>query len=143
MIRFINLKGQIFLEETFVFAWYDTITDTFQTFNGSQTWDSWDDFVFDCELDENFIRKVGSEDTKLRRYLSLFPARFNMHIKKAYAKKVLKEAQEACVDILNKKTVAPADNPELIDKLKKEKAILEAISLLKFIISNDVVIRED
>ena len=48
MIRFINLTGQIFIDDDeLYFAWYDTVTDTFLTFSGIQTWDSWEDFVRD------------------------------------------------------------------------------------------------
>jgi len=62
VLRFINLTGQI-TEGDFEFAWYDTVTDRFLEFCGSQTWDSWDDFVSDYSPDETF---------PLSRFESLF-----------------------------------------------------------------------
>jgi len=46
MIRFINLTGQITCDDDdFWFAWYDTITNTFMSFDDIQVFDSWEDFV--------------------------------------------------------------------------------------------------
>ena len=52
MIRFINLTGQVFPDDDTYFAWYDTITSTFMTFTGCQTWDCWGDFVEDYDGDD-------------------------------------------------------------------------------------------
>ena len=51
MIRFINLTGQIFIDDPQVhFAWFDTIPDEFMTFNGNQDWHTWNDFVDDLTI---------------------------------------------------------------------------------------------
>jgi hypothetical protein len=48
MIRFINLTGQIFIDDPEPhFAWFDTITSEFKIFNGSQEWNSWEAFEQD------------------------------------------------------------------------------------------------
>ncbi len=72
MIRFINLTGQIMLDDAPYFAWYDTVTDTFMTFSGFQTWDCWHDFVEDYD---------GNE---LERFHKLMPLHFGLcdHISK-------------------------------------------------------------
>lgn len=44
MRRFIDLRGQ---ETGYLFAWYDTIIEEFECFNGNQAWNSWDDFEID------------------------------------------------------------------------------------------------
>jgi len=55
MIRFIDLKDQI-LEYCPMFAWYDTIADSFLEFSGNQTWESWEEFTNDYN-DERDIPK--------------------------------------------------------------------------------------
>ena len=51
MIRFINLTGQIFIDDDEPhFAWYDTVTNEFMKFNNSQDWHSWKDFVDDLAM---------------------------------------------------------------------------------------------
>lgn len=62
MLRFIDLTGQI--TSSFEFAWYDTVKDTFITFNGMQTWDCWEDFEEDIKLDT---------DLCIDRFKALFP----------------------------------------------------------------------
>ncbi len=48
MIRFINLTGQIFIDDPEVhFAWYDTILSEFMEFDGSQDWNTWKEFEQD------------------------------------------------------------------------------------------------
>ncbi len=48
MIRFINLGDQIYCdEETNSFAFFDTVTSMFRMFNGSQYWDTAEDFIED------------------------------------------------------------------------------------------------
>lgn len=45
MIRFVNLTGQLTLEDDeFYFAWFDTVTDRFLSFYGEQVFSSWDNF---------------------------------------------------------------------------------------------------
>lgn len=61
MIRFINLKGQIYLDDSICFAFYNTVNDRFCTFNESQVWDSIDEFAADYE---------GND---LKRFISLIP----------------------------------------------------------------------
>lgn len=68
MIRFIDLGDQI-LRGQKEFAWFDTITDTFETFSGDQTWVSWMNFVNDFTGD----RLWGIAGIKiLNRYKQLF-----------------------------------------------------------------------
>ena len=48
MIRFINLTGQIFIDDPEVnFAWYDTVISQFMEFNSSQDWNTWKEFKED------------------------------------------------------------------------------------------------
>ena len=69
MIRFIDLGDQI-LEDTRQFAWFDTITDTFETFNGSEAWDDWQEFEEDYKVEPQ--ENIG-DMRPLERYKSLFP----------------------------------------------------------------------
>ena len=68
MIRFINLGEQI-LEGYNYFAWFDTLTVKFEEYNGSQVWESWEEFEedFKAEPEEN-----KSKMKTLERYKSLF-----------------------------------------------------------------------
>ncbi len=51
MIRFINLTGQIFIDDPEVnFAWYDTVTSEFMEFNSSQDWNTWKEFEQDLTI---------------------------------------------------------------------------------------------
>jgi len=43
MIRFIQIGDQI-MEETNQFAFYDTVTDKFLSFNDTQVFDDWEEF---------------------------------------------------------------------------------------------------
>lgn len=45
------------------FAWFDTITDTFETHGGEQAWDTWDDFT----------KSFNGSSDDLARYLALTP----------------------------------------------------------------------
>ena len=61
MIRFINLTGQIFIDDDEPhFAWYNTITDEFMEFNSSQDWHSWDEFEEDLLIYLKEYRAKGS-----------------------------------------------------------------------------------
>ncbi len=82
MIRFINLGDQITDKNRFAF--YDTITDKFCEFNGSQSWDNVADFKKDFEGDDidryqrlinhNFIIVDDIDDVKYN--FSLFADRY-------------------------------------------------------------------
>ena len=74
MIRFINLTGQIFIDDDEPhFAWFDTIVSQFMSFNDSQEWHSWNDFVDDLtiELRRKLISPVEAAKALLR-YGKLF-----------------------------------------------------------------------
>lgn len=66
MIRFIDLGDQI-LEGEPAFAWFDTITDTFENFDGTEMWHTWKDFVEDFQVGE------PCETRPLESYYGLFP----------------------------------------------------------------------
>lgn len=63
MIRFINLTNQI-IQGVKEFAFFDTVTDKFVEFSGSQTWITIEDFKQDY---------IGEE---IERYLKLIPDNF-------------------------------------------------------------------
>lgn len=66
MIRFIDLTGQIYLDdEEKCFAFFDTVRDKFCEFSGCQQWDSIEEFKNDYTGDE------------VNRYLSLIPEHFH------------------------------------------------------------------
>ena len=71
MIRFIDLGEQI-LEDYPMFAWFDTITDTFIEFAGDQRWETWEDFeeAYNCEEDM-------PESWPIERFGGLFPKGWN------------------------------------------------------------------
>ena len=82
MIRFIDLRGQIFdvlsqrEEQDPQFAFYNTVSDVFVDVNGTQTWDSFESFEEDCRYD---INKNGA-DWDIDRYRGLCPERaFKKH----------------------------------------------------------------
>ncbi|KKM78785.1 hypothetical protein LCGC14_1356410 [marine sediment metagenome] len=51
MIRFINLTGQILIDDPEVyFAWFDTIVSQFMSFNDSQYWNTWKEFEQDLRI---------------------------------------------------------------------------------------------
>ena len=64
MIRFIDLTDQI-LDDTFMFAWYDTVRAEFVYIGGFCTWSSWDDF-------EDDYNNFGHHNFTLERFRSLF-----------------------------------------------------------------------
>jgi len=71
MIRFIDLGDQLLIPETKHFAWFDTVTDTFESYSYQQAWESWEDFEEAYRDDE---RKPLIEDShSLERYRGLFP----------------------------------------------------------------------
>ena len=59
---FIDLTGQVTLEDHRYFAWLDTSADTFERHSDNQIWENWDDFAADYE---------GQD---LERYRKLCPA---------------------------------------------------------------------
>ena len=67
VIRFIDLGRQIGLDDQWPreFAFYDTVTDTFVNFKGSETWETVDDFRYD------FDPLMGWE---LSRFIDKIPA---------------------------------------------------------------------
>lgn len=70
MIRFVYIGEQI-IDGNQNFAWYDTITDEFISFNGQMIFDSWEDFEKAHEL-EKADAWMG-EHTDIERFRSLFP----------------------------------------------------------------------
>lgn len=74
MKRFIDLRGQVFAdddlpknEQTPCFAFFDTIVDRFEMFDGAQTWVSFKDFTEDYRSD------VGKLDAVYERLKGLTP----------------------------------------------------------------------
>ena len=49
MKRFVDLRGQ---DLNWRFAWYDTVRDEFESFNGEQVFDTWDEFAEVCSSNE-------------------------------------------------------------------------------------------
>lgn len=72
MIRFIDLGDQI-LEDTREFAFFDTISDTFEMFNREEAWSAWEDFETDYKADPETRRREFQNLKPLERYKSLFP----------------------------------------------------------------------
>lgn len=65
MIRFINIGTQISLDARIRhFAFYNTITDSFMSWNGSATWETAEEFKSDYEGEH------------IERYLRLIPEMF-------------------------------------------------------------------
>ncbi|KKL25929.1 hypothetical protein LCGC14_2400380 [marine sediment metagenome] len=63
MIRFINLTGQIFIDDPEPhFAWFTTITDEFLEFNGSYEWNTWEECKEDVRA-HCLKNNMGSDDT--------------------------------------------------------------------------------
>jgi len=61
MIRFINLTSQILIDDDELhFAWFDTVIDEFMTFNSSQEWHTWNEFVDDLTIYLKEHRAKGS-----------------------------------------------------------------------------------
>ena len=73
MIRFINLTGQILIDDPEIhFAWFDTVTDEFITFCGCQDWNTWKEFKQDLMLHHS---KLGTKDIQkiISRFQRLYP----------------------------------------------------------------------
>lgn len=75
MIRFIDLRGQVFNDDDLpeaerepLFAFYDTVTSRFLTFSRSQVWSSAGAFGLD-----HATEKPGSRCWPLARFTSLMP----------------------------------------------------------------------
>lgn len=71
MIRFLDLQGQMYLDDIRTFTWYDTITNTFLEFAYSNYWHGWEEF----EKDYHYEQKQGNipELWPLERFVRLFP----------------------------------------------------------------------
>lgn len=80
MIRFIDLTGQMYLDdEKISFAFYDTITSKFCQFSGNQYWDNIEDFKNDYKGDD------------IDRFISLVPPSIKHNWKEP---KILLEGKE-------------------------------------------------
>ena len=71
MIRFIDLRGQIYFDDDYknspCFAFFDTIVDRFMTFGDTQTWYGWEEF----RKSYNFYAHM--RDLGIKRYKHLIP----------------------------------------------------------------------
>jgi hypothetical protein len=65
MKRFIYLKDEI-CSDVYEFAFYCTVKDEFEEFNGCQTWD-------DIKVFEQDMRKSGEPEEQIQRRLNLIP----------------------------------------------------------------------
>lgn len=64
MKRFVNLGTQLWSSDEDMpnqFAWYDTITQSFEIHSGTSVWETWENFKNDYQGDN------------LERYMNLFP----------------------------------------------------------------------
>lgn len=72
MIRYVHIRKQddVLLDDDGEgvdgFAWWDTVTDSFLSFNGEQCWENWQEFQYD------FDREPQSRP--LQRFAQLIPA---------------------------------------------------------------------
>jgi hypothetical protein len=83
MIRFIDLGKQIAVDETDPewprqFAFYDTVDDTFVSFDGTEVWDSWGEFesdlIYMAETDmREFPYRTELKKETLKRFRGLCP----------------------------------------------------------------------
>ena len=76
MIRFIDLGTQLYAyppycREDYMFAWWNTVTDTFETHSYTQAWETWEEFEHDFHEDEAYVYIEGIRD--IERYRGLFP----------------------------------------------------------------------
>jgi len=75
MIRFIDLGNQIYPYNTdrdsFMFAWWNTVTDNFEAFNYNEAWETLEEFEYDFYEDDTYLYIEGIHD--IERYRSLFP----------------------------------------------------------------------
>lgn len=84
MIRFINLTGQILIDDPIPhFAWYDTILSNFMAFNDNQDWHTWEEFEEDLMIYLNEHRsslyiagKIPHDDEFYKRRESDIVSRF-------------------------------------------------------------------
>lgn len=79
MIRFIDLRGQITNDRAPHFAFYNTITDRFLSFGGTQEWDSIADFRFtgnlgESEQDEGCLVLKQPDYELIERCVKLIPS---------------------------------------------------------------------
>ena len=64
LIRFVDMSEALELEDRQAFAWFDTVTDTFLSFDTVEVWYDWSDFVADWEEEPG---------RPLERFKALFP----------------------------------------------------------------------
>lgn len=77
MIRFINLTGQILIDDPEVhFAWYDTIKDKFIAFQDNRSWHTWEKFEQDLRLHYMWFHADENIDEVIARFKCLFPGPF-------------------------------------------------------------------
>lgn len=93
MIRFIDLGNQIYPydkeRDSFMFAWWNTVVDCFETHYDNQTWGTWEEFEFDYKNDS------GSD---IERYKGLFPNDWPRGVGLAVTREVLNEHAAHLVD---------------------------------------------
>ncbi len=72
MVRFIDLGNQIYPlstdRDSFMFAWYNTVIDVFETYGDNQIWETWEEFENDLHYERGL---QGIYD--IERYKPLFP----------------------------------------------------------------------
>ena len=74
MIRFINLTGQIFIDDPEVhFAWYDTIISQFMVFDYSQDWHTWKEFEQDLKVHYRKYYAGKGISEEITRFRNLYP----------------------------------------------------------------------
>ena len=64
MKRFVDLRG---IDTGFKFAWFCTVHDVFEEFDGQQTWDTWEEF------EKAYRTYHRGTEWDLDRYRSLCP----------------------------------------------------------------------
>lgn len=69
MKRFIDLRGQHTLHR---FAWWDTVRDCFEMFDGDHAWCTWDEFVESMRAESR--RYSLNLESVISRYKRLCPA---------------------------------------------------------------------
>lgn len=74
MIRYIDLSEQL-EEEQPCFAWFNTISWTFEKYGGIQVWESFKEFESDLLSDLRRVHtKEDIQDEMLSRFRNLYPA---------------------------------------------------------------------
>ncbi|MFD2874056.1 hypothetical protein ACFS5N_16355 [Mucilaginibacter ximonensis] len=117
MIRFIDLRGQIYLDDDPCFAWFTTICDRFHTFNDNQHWNSLESFISDYKA-QAAVQDIADP---LERYLRLIPEGYFLEMKESesdgvytvkmtdtYYKHLLKNEDS---DTTNEKSAGSINNP--------------------------------